>query len=254
MKKALVAASVAAIVGVAGAANAADLYHSAGGYKDAPVVIAPTWTGFYIGASIGGAWADIKTDDPYGYFNYYSHNYGWTDSVSGFLGGGQVGYNWQSGAFVFGVELDLDGISLSNDNHPWLTSMYWRNNNDNGVFLFDATARLGYAVGPALLYIKGGYAYIDANVNLNYYGSSSSYYDNNSSNGLSGWTIGGGVEYMVSPSWSLKAEYLYYDFGKETQSLYCSSDKYDPIGHDVTINTFKVGLNYHIGSVYTPLK
>lgn len=225
--------------------NAADLYHS-GGFKDAPVVVVPTWTGFYIGASAGGAWADIKNDDPYKVLYSYTKTYGWTDSVSGFLGGGQAGYNWQSGAFVFGVEIDFDGISLSNNNnHPW--SSYWRYDN-NGAFLFDATARLGYAMGPALFYAKGGYAYIDADVNLHPY---SSYYYNNTSTGLNGWTIGGGVEYLMSPSWSLKAEYLYFDFGKVDQTIYGYTYG---INHQLEINTFKAGLNYHFGNVYAPLK
>ena len=63
MKKTLAVATVAALVGIAGAANAADLYHG-GSMKDAPVYVAPpTWTGFYIGAHVGGFWADIKNDD-----------------------------------------------------------------------------------------------------------------------------------------------------------------------------------------------
>ena len=63
MKKTLAAATVAALVGVAGAANAADLYQG-GSMKDAPVYVPPpTWTGFYIGAHVGGVWADIKNSD-----------------------------------------------------------------------------------------------------------------------------------------------------------------------------------------------
>ncbi|MGA9264960.1 MAG: porin family protein, partial [Rhodomicrobium sp.] len=62
MKMTLAAATVAALVGVAGAANAADLYK--GSTKDVPVYVPPpTWTGFYIGAHVGGAWADIKNRD-----------------------------------------------------------------------------------------------------------------------------------------------------------------------------------------------
>ena len=59
MQKTLVAATLAAFVGVAGAANAADIY-APGGYKDVPVVVPPAWTGFYVGGSVGRAWNDIK--------------------------------------------------------------------------------------------------------------------------------------------------------------------------------------------------
>jgi outer membrane immunogenic protein len=267
MQKTLVAATLAALFGVAGAANAADIYAPGGGYKDVPV-IAPTWTGFYIGGSVGGAWTDLKSYDPDGFFYSSAHPaYGWTDSNSGVVGGGQLGYNWQTGAFVLGVEVDLDGIGLSNDNnHTWLTNSYWGYNNNNGAFLFDVTGRLGYAYGPALFYVKGGYAYIDADDNLRYTGVSNPYdYTWNNNNGLSGWVIGGGVEYALSPSWSVKAEYLYYDFSRENENISYTlttgtvakpvyTNYYAPIGHELDINTFKVGINYHFGNVYTPLK
>ena len=67
MKKALAAATVAALVGAAGAASAADIYP--GGLKEAPYVPPPLWTGFYIGAHVGGAWADLQTTDRFGVFN-----------------------------------------------------------------------------------------------------------------------------------------------------------------------------------------
>ena len=78
---------------------------------------------------------------------------------------GKLGYNLQTGAFVFGIEIDLDTISLSNgDNYGF--NQNWVYHNDNGVFLFDVTGRVGYAVGLALFYVKGGYAYIDSNFDL----------------------------------------------------------------------------------------
>jgi outer membrane immunogenic protein len=259
MKKTLVAATVAALVGVAGAANAADIYAPSGGYKDVPVV-APMWTGFYIGGAVGGAWADIKNTDYDGFFDY-GKGYRWYDSNSGVLGGGTLGYNWQTGAFVLGVEIDLDGISLSHSNDTGFYGPYWNNNNNNGAFLFDVTGRLGYAFGPALLYAKGGYAYVDANANLRYTGPVVGWNYGNE-NSLSGWVIGGGLEYALSPSWSVKIEYLYYDFSNQNQNISWAGSLTpvvtlpfsDRLGHEVDINTFKVGFNYHLGNVYTPLK
>ncbi len=257
-------------------ANAADIYAPGPvvGYKDvAP--LPPLWTGFYIGGSIGGAWGNIE--DKVNYITGYQGNYAYycadglagcknSDSASGVLGGAQVGYNWQYGAFVFGAELDFDGIGLNGSLGNTYLANDWRTNN-NGAFLFDATGRLGYAVGPALLYVKGGYAYIDSGLGLNgnYWASSTGYYAPANTNGLSGWTLGGGIEYLLSPSWSIKAEYLHYDFGSVNERLYWGyatgtgntsvwHPGWDNLERTLGIDTFKVGFNYHFNNVYAPLK
>ena len=79
---------------------------------------------------------------------------------------------------------------------------------------------------------------------------------------LDGWVIGGGIEYMWSPNWSIKAEYLYFDFGKQnhnnsgsyTYGCDCTMNWNDHYDSQLTINTFKVGLNYHFNTAYAPLK
>ena len=150
-------------------AMAADMY-APGGLKDVPVVAsAPTWTGFYLGGNVGGSWAtvslgsvDLATD-------------------SGFVGGGQIGYNFQTGALVLGIESDIGVVSLSKFE-------------SDAKLLVDVTGRVGYAAGPALFYAKGGWAYLDT------------------LKGLDGWTVGGGIEYKFNPSWSVKAEYQYFGF------------------------------------------
>ena len=96
MKKILAAAAVAALVGAAGTANAADMYAPAG-LKDTPYVAAPTWTGFYLGAHVGGAWGELKNNYNYTetYYDGSTGGYadGWKDTNSGVFGGGTVGYN-----------------------------------------------------------------------------------------------------------------------------------------------------------------
>ncbi len=266
MKKTLAAATVAALVGVAGAANAADLYH--GGLKDgAPAFVpAPTWTGFYIGAHVGGFWADINNGDN-GYNDYYVNkihanwnDYSWKNNNDGVFGGGTVGYNWQSSAFVFGVEADFGGAGLTgNWNNGMLATQngyLWAKN--DASFYADVTGRLGYAAGPALFYVKGGWAYLDTNLSLGGYGTAFGAANaanwSTSSNGLDGWTIGGGIEYMWSPNWSVKAEYLYFDFGRDNMSWTDVNNRTWDFNRDLTVNSFKVGLNYHFANVYTPLK
>src|SRR5579871_1884153 len=109
------AAAAALIVAGAVAAQAADLPTRK--MAPAPVYIPPpfTWTGFYIGANAGGIWSTGKVDSTFyaGGFPFLatSSTGGIGNGASGFIGGGQAGYNWQSGAMVFGVETDFDGTS-----------------------------------------------------------------------------------------------------------------------------------------------
>ena len=261
MKKTLAAATVALLAGVAGVANAADMYSPSGGsLKDVPAYVPPpTWTGFYVGAHVGGAWADLSNHDVDGY-TFNGPNYGWSNNNSGVFGGGTVGYNYQTSAFVFGVEADFGGAGLTGNWNNGYAATYasgylWAK--DNASFYADVTGRLGYAAGPALFYVKGGWAYLDANtkvggvdVNGNPWSVSTS--------GLNGWTVGGGVEYLFAPSWSVKAEYLYLDFGSFNTNWVDNNPvnlgynwQFD---HDLYVNTFKVGVNYHFNNIYNPLK
>lgn len=181
---------------------AADLYH--GGLKDAAPVVAPVpvWTGFYLGGNVGGGWASL---------NFNDHELA---NDSGFVGGGQIGYNYQVGALVLGIESDIGVVSMSDLN------------DGNSSMLIDVTGRLGFAAGPALFYAKGGWAYLDV------------------ANGLDGWTVGGGIEYKFSQNWSVKAEYQHFDF----------ADLNGVSGLDLTANVGKVGINYHFANSYVPLK
>ena len=109
MKKTLAAATVA-VLGMAGAANAADMYSPAG-LKDVPYVAVPSWTGFYIGAHVGGAYSDLKTDSSAAFWGTGQ----WSNNADGVIGGGQLGYNYQFGGnFVLGFEADFGGMGLSN--------------------------------------------------------------------------------------------------------------------------------------------
>ncbi len=261
MKKTLAAATVAALVGVAGAANAADLYK--GSTKDVPAYVPPpTWTGFYIGAHVGGTWADIKNRD---IDNFIGNgvDWGWNNNNSGVFGGGTVGYNWQagnwgigSGAVVLGVEADFGGAGLTsswNDGFAPTDPRFLRVHN-NANFYADVTGRLGYAVGPALFYAKGGWAFLDTDLSISGINAVTGLPWTVSSSGLDGWTIGGGIEYMWSPSWSFKAEYLYFDFGRNHNDWVDATGVDWRFDRDLTVNSFKVGLNYHFNNVYTPLK
>jgi len=251
MKKILAAAAVA-LVGAAGAANAADM--SAGGMKDTAFVPPPLWTGLYLGAHVGGAWTDLKTTDRDGIWSGVP-GAGWSDSASGVIGGGQIGYNWQANqvfnGFVFGVEADFGGVGLSVNHHPFNQPLI--NDGTDSSFYADLTGRLGYAFGPALFYIKGGWAFLDSNLRLRDGGIVCPLGCSVNTSELSGWTFGGGIEYKFSPSWSAKVEYRHFDFGNFNDTLIAPRLDFR-FDRNLTADAVTVGVNYFVGNVYTPLK
>ena len=173
-----------------------------------------------------------------------------TNVASGVVGGGQVGYNYQSGAFVLGAEADFGGFGFSHTRDlisiPALSLGIGTKIEDG--FALDVTGRLGYAAGPALFYVKGGYAYFDGKIGID---APTPF--NVTKSGLDGWTIGGGIEYKINPSWSVKGEYQYFDFGNYDL---VPINVFTAIHDNLTANVVKVGVNYFVGGPagYTPLK
>ena len=217
--------TVTSAIAVTAAAHAADLYSApagAGGYKDAPYT-SLTWNGLYVGANGG---------------------YGWTEKKDGLqpeggFGGGQIGYNFQQGDVVFGVETDLQGAGID-DSH-------WGNKSELQWF-GTVRGRLGYSldhtglgIHNTMIYGTGGYAYGDIKNSFSGYSHDKV---------ESGWVAGGGIEYKVNQAWSIKAEYQYISLEVDHKDLPLglgSSDRAE-------VNTFRVGFNYAIANVYTPLK
>ncbi len=278
MIKTIAAATAAALVGVAGvSAHATDLYAPAS-LKDGPVIAAPIWSGFYGGFHLGAAWSELGTQptlfyDGSGASNLVSVNN--MISATGF-GGGQLGYNWQLPAsnFVLGFEFDLDGIGGNNERGTTVVTrgqggainkVVGVRTTENGGFAGDITGRLGYAWGNWLLYAKAGFAWFNPNLQ-----ATATIWDRNgtavlstsSNSSLTGYTVGAGVEWMLNQNWSVKAEYLFYDFAVNDNNWNVNTSvgnvAFDNNGrwfnNDLTVNTVKFGLNYHLTSCYTPLK
>jgi outer membrane immunogenic protein len=211
-----------------GAASAADLPQAVP-YARAPISPAYDWTGFYIGAMGGYGWSDTVRATVGGLALSASS----TDIQGGF-GGGTVGYNWQAGQAVFGVEADA----------AWSDMNY--SQTSLGITLADkvqsfgsVTGRVGFAANAALFYVKGGYAWADNQLSASALGVTFS-----ESHMHSGWTIGGGLEYMFVPNWSGKIEYMYADYRNAT---YLAAFAPGGIGLGLTTNTVKAGVNYHFG-------
>lgn len=231
------AAAAAVLAGLAGSANAADIY-GAGGYKDGTYIASPLWGGWYLGGFVGGAWSRVGINDVSASTERFSNE----ETV--FIGGGQFGFNYQRGPLVVGPEIDFGGIGLGHkavESAPGIAAV-----STNSGFFGDITGRLGYACGPALIYVKGGYVYVDGDITVAE-SAASSY----KASGFSGFTVGGGVEYKVSPAWSLKGEYQYLDLSSFSTTLPASGDTYNSA---FDIHTLKFGLNYHFAPGYAPLK
>ena len=243
------------ILAFAAQADAADMYAPGPGPAPFPVA-APValWSGFYGGAHIGGAWADLKTEDLDGYwatvstkYDPYAYSLQHTNqSPSGVFGGGTVGYNAQRGGIVFGLEADFGAMGLNSNkliSSPVFPTplVETASAHISTGFYADVTGRVGWAWGPWMLYGKGGLAVLQATTNLaDSYGKYS--YHGTVDDTRIGWTAGGGVEYLWNPAWSVKVEYQFFDFG--TNSSVIDTYAFD---NRLEINTVKVGLNYHLG-------
>jgi outer membrane immunogenic protein len=216
MKKVFLAAASLVAIGIA-PALAADL--PARTYTKAPVA-APIndWTGFYIGA-MGG---------------YAQENASGSGTLSGGFAGGTVGYNWQSGAMVYGLEADAAWADVNATvGLPGLLAVS-ANIRDLGT----VRGRIGVAFSQVLLYGTGGFAWADNRMNVTVLGTNFS-----ESHVHTGWTAGAGVEVMFAPKWSVKAEYLYRSLSGETYFAGVVPGG-APTG-TLNINSGQVGVNYH---------
>ena len=286
-------------------ASAADLPS----LKDTPYVLAPNWAGLYFGGHAGGVWGDTVVHDTFTYVGDPSADP--KLSGTGFIGGAQAGYNFQRGHVVFGPEVDIGYMNISaSGSHAYVPGSCTGNytagtkqvtynaaNGDaqlcnvnakyssSGDLYGDLTARLGYSMDRTLFYVKGGAAFLDADVKAQYAGQNCttltpgskgscaftagaggpSMFSAGQSGTLAGWTIGGGAEYAISPSWLFKAEYQHFDFGTVSYSyapaayvIPCTGCSHTG-GHytstisgktdaSITADAVTLGVNYHLGN------
>jgi outer membrane immunogenic protein len=243
------AAATALTVAGAFAAQAADLPTRK--EAPAPVFVPPpfTWTGFYVGANAGGVWTNGNSSTTlYDYgipfaqlslLNTAFPNQNFGSGQSGFIGGGQAGYNYQWGSAVLGVETDFDGSTLSRNRsftgptfaNPVLggagSDFFTLNGSSRLSWLGSTRARLGWVATPdnrLLIYGTGGVAYGGGHANLSVFDATNGWYwsTNNNSSTRVGWTVGGGVEYAFTNNIIIGAEYLYFDLGSKNINTYPS--------------------------------
>ncbi|MGM4931255.1 outer membrane protein [Tardiphaga sp. 619_E2_N8_5] len=237
--------TTAALLSLTAGAQAADMAAKAPYYK-APVVAVYDWTGFYLGVNAGiglGRDRAIHNNASFGTESLYL-------SPQGALGGGQVGYNWQTGSMlgpvVYGLEADIQGAGLSDDRtnlgSPFLSTTY----NQKVDWFGTVRGRIGLATGPVLGYVTGGYAYGNVKTSITFDNSGTVFSTNRIQNG---WVVGSGVEAALGGNWTGKIEYLYLNMGNNSYAFGPQT-----LNTEVRENIFRVGLNYRVGgAVYTPV-
>jgi opacity protein-like surface antigen len=232
-------ASAAATLLMAGSAAAADL-------AVAPVV-APVpyfgWTGFYFGANVGAGRYSTDWSNPFG-----PQVFGDAIDAGGWVAGGQLGFNYQLGSVVLGLEADASAADLDGTN----TCLVGLNPLVGGVncrakveAVGTIAGRLGLAFDRTLLYIKGGGAWTQDNYELNLVGvGGGTIYSANADHW--GWTIGGGVEHALLANVTAKLEYNYLDFGSENVGfgLPPAFTVINNLSIDQQVHVFKLGVNY----------
>ena len=188
-----------------------------------------TWTGFYVGANVGGGWASSTLND-----SFTGASLG--NSTSGFVGGGQLGYNYQMGNFVLGAEWTFDGTSLNASrtvgalqgtaNTNWMTTV---------------AARFGFAANNWLYYGKAGGGWANNSATLTNLNNGAQV---SSSNTNGGWLVGAGVEWAFSPHWSTRIEYNYLGLNTWNANSTIFAPNADRFSVNRNIQTVLVGLNY----------
>ncbi len=237
MRKVLLA-GVAGVALVAGApAYAADLSRRP---PPPPPVVAPVpvflWTGCYIGANIGGAWAhkDFSFTNRFGTFDDGSH------TADGIAGGGQIGCDYQFASnWVVGIQGMFDGADLSGD-HLFRDGTF----HSKVRWFGTVTGRLGFLFTPSfLIYGKGGVAFVGDHHSFTEDSSFASTGDFT----RTGWDAGLGLEWMFFPSWSVWLEWDHMGFGDRNETFVFRNGDFFVENVKQSVDKVLVGVNYRFG-------
>jgi outer membrane immunogenic protein len=215
MKRFLTVGCVAAVLAATPvAAQAAD---AARPIYRTPAGVVYDWTGFYVGGHVGGGWT------------------GGDDGQSGFVGGGQVGFNYQVGQWVLGVEGDIAATSIKDSASVTVfvpgVGTGFAHGEASLDWISTFAARFGWTSDRWLVYGKlgGAWAHVSADAFASMNGLTASASLDKT---FSGWMLGVGSEYALRDNWSVKLEYNMLDFGNDF------GDK---------VHVLKGGVNYRFG-------
>lgn len=221
-------------------ATAADIPVRAPAYQAQPPV-AYSWTGFYVGGHLGAGWStnEWRLFDSFG-APAAGLGLG-SGSASGFLGGAQIGANYQFDVVVIGVEGDFSWANVSGQTCDALTGLFQCNTKADR--LATIVGRLGIAADRALVYVKGGAAWVHNTHGVTII-SGPNVFEPTTSISKWGWTAGAGVEYALIRNWSVKLEYDFMDFG--TSRVVFNVPPATTVTNEVKqrVHALKVGWNY----------
>jgi outer membrane immunogenic protein len=185
-------------------ARAADLNYVNPPYTGNQLYDAFSWARPYLGVNLGYAWGSVANNPT---------------KPSGFVGGVQAGYNWQNGAFVFGLEGDIQATGAEETFAPWKFSNPW---------FGTVRGRAGFAFNNILFFGTGGLAFGELRATT--FGLSESHTN-------AGWTLGAGAEMAFAQNWSAKIEYLYVDLANSNFVVTGASNGY-------RFGLIRAGVNY----------
>ena len=205
MKKLVSGAVALAALGWSVSAHAADMnYGARAPYTVNQPLNSYSWAGPYLGVNLGYAWGSVQNNPT---------------KPSGFEGGVQAGYNWQSGPVVFGVEGDLQATGANETFAPWKFSNPW---------FGTVRGRVGYAFSNIMFFGTGGLAFGELRGET--FGLSETHT-------RAGWTVGAGTEFGLTQNWSAKIEYLYVDLANSNFTITGTSNGY-------RFGLLRAGVNY----------
>jgi outer membrane immunogenic protein len=211
-----------AVVTTMGPANAADIARRQAMPTKAAYVQAYNWTGAYVGINGGVGFGNSTWTAPGGSTGF---------NVAGGVVGGTLGYNYQMGQAVFGLEGDIDWSNIHGSTSNGICTGVTCETRNN--WLATARGRVGYAFDRFMPFVTGGAAFGDIKATQVGLGSQTTT--------KAGWTLGGGVEAAIAGPWTAKLEYLYVDLGKGSCGLAVCG-----VATDVTFHTnlVRAGINY----------
>ncbi len=260
MKK-LLLATVAVII--AAPALAADLPRRSAPPALRALPILATWTGFYVGLNAGYTWAGNRSTPLTGNpvpvqaaqaAGIVPSSLGGRNS-GGFIGGAQVGYNWQIGpSIVTGIEADFAAIATSRKTASFVGTggvgfgTITTTASHSQDWLGTVRARIGFLATPELLiYGTGGLAVgsVKSGVAISAPGAIPPFTTAAArTETRAGWTLGAGAEYMITPNWTVKGEYLYYDLSSYRTTAVAAGGQAISARSDFNGHVVRAGINY----------
>jgi outer membrane immunogenic protein len=240
MRHSLLSTLALAVV-LSGSAMAADMPVYKAAPPPPPVF---SWTGVYIGVHAGGAWALKDWTTTFGAPIVTRRA---TDhmAATGFLGGAQIGFNYQTGPLVWGAEAQFSWSDLDGNAGCSFSGLQCHVKAD---WLGTAAARLGFAHERTMVFVKGGAAWIHDKYDIS--GQLFPFPSFATTQSRTGWMFGTGVEHAFWGNWSAKVEYDYLDFGTKTVNftgLAVNTGYNDPVDIRQRVHLIKFGLNYRFG-------